>query len=92
MAKSFPEIYKKIKVIAYTDEIPNDTVVARKDLSPMIREKIKQGLKAMANSKEGMSILRKSYQIGGLMDLDSFYDPVRKAGNLLGLDFEQLSR
>jgi hypothetical protein len=46
----------------------------------------------MAKSKEGMEILRKSYQIGGLMDLDGHYDSVRKAGNLLGLDLGELSR
>ena len=92
VAKSFPEIYKKIKVIAFTAEIPNDTVAARKDLSPAIKEKIRRGLKAMTKSKEGMDILRKSYQIGGLMDLDGYYDSVRKAGNLLGLDLGELSR
>jgi ABC-type phosphate/phosphonate transport system substrate-binding protein len=92
VAKSFPEIYKKIKVIAHTEEIPNDTVAARKDLSPEIKEKIREGLKAMAKSKEGMDILRKSYQIGGLMDLDGYYDSVRKAGTLLGLDLGKLSR
>ncbi len=86
VAKSFPDVFEKIKVIAYTQNIPNDTVSARKNLSPKIKAKIKHGLKKVVKSKEGGRILKKLYGISDLMDLDAFYDPVRDAGRLLNLN------
>ena len=89
VANSFPEVYKKIKVIAYTKNIPNDVVAVRKDLSPMLKQNIKEGLKYLAKTPEGLKVLKKVYGISGLVDLDGFFDPVREAGKLLDLDFDK---
>ncbi len=86
VAKSFPKVYEKVNVIAYTQNIPNDTVSARKNLDSKIKEKIKLGLKKVVKSKEGARVLKKLYGVSDLMDLDAFYDPVREAGQLLNLN------
>ncbi len=87
IAKSFPDIFKKTRVIAYTEDIPNDTVSVRKDLSPELKAKVKNGLLKLAKTEQGSRVLKKLYGISGLMDLDAFFDPVRKAGRLLNLEF-----
>jgi len=87
VAKNFPEVFKKLKVIAYTQNIPNDVVAVRKGLDPVLKQSIKEGLKYLTRTPDGSKILKKVYGISGLADLDAFFDPVRKAGELLGLDF-----
>lgn len=87
VAKSFPEVFEKVKIIAYTQNIPNDVVAVRKGLNPALKKNIKEGLKYLAQTPDGSKVLKKVYGISGLADLDSFFDPVREAGELLGLDF-----
>ncbi len=92
VAKSFPEVFDKIKVIAHTENIPNDTVTVRKGLPPEIVKTVKQGLKRLAKSPEGAKVLKQVYGITGLQDLDGFFDPVREASRLLGLDLKSIRR
>ena len=88
VAKSFPEVFEKLKVITYTQKhIPNDVVAVRKGLDPVLKQNIKEGLKHLAKIPEGSKVLKKVYGISGLADLDAFFDPVREAGELLGLGF-----
>ena len=86
VAKNFPEVFDKVKIVSYTKKIPNDVVAVRKNLNPVLKEKIREGLKFLAKTSEGSKVLKKVYGISGLADLDSFFDPVREAGKLLGLD------
>ncbi|TDJ60422.1 MAG: phosphate/phosphite/phosphonate ABC transporter substrate-binding protein, partial [Nitrospina sp.] len=89
VAKSYPEVFTKLRVIAYTQDIPNDTVSARKGLDPAIRQKIKTGLMRLAKTPQGAKVLKRLYGISGLMDFDAFFDPVREAGRLLHLDLKK---
>ncbi len=89
VAKSYPEVFTKLRVIAYTQDIPNDTVSARKDLDPAIQQKIKSGLLQLAKTPEGSKVLKKVYGISGFMDFDGLFDPVREAGRLLDLDLKR---
>ena len=86
VAKNFPEVFEKVKIISYTQNIPNDVVAVRKNLNPTLKQKITEGLKYLAKTPEGSKVLKKVYGISGLADLDAFFDPVREAGKLLGLD------
>jgi phosphonate transport system substrate-binding protein len=85
VAKSFPDVYDKVNVIAYTKEIPNDTVSVRKELSRDLKIRIREGLKNISKSAEGSKVLKKLYGISGFTDLDGLFDPVREAGRLLSL-------
>jgi len=89
VAKTFPEVFTKLRVIAYTKDIPNDTVSARKGLDPAIKQKIKTGLMQLSKTPGGSKVLKRVYGISGLMDFDAFFDPVREAGRLLGLDLKK---
>lgn len=89
VAKTYPEVFSKLRVIAYTQDIPNDTVSARKDLDPVLKQKIKNGLMRLSKTREGSKVLKRVYGISGLMDFDAFFDPVREAGRLLNLDLKK---
>ncbi len=71
VAKTYPEVFSKLRVVAYTKNIPNDTVSARKDLDPGLKQKIKSGLMQLAKTPEGSKVLKQVYGISGLMDFDS---------------------
>ena len=88
VAKSYPDIFEKIKVLAYTKEIPNDTVSVRKGLPEGLKVKLRNGLKKISDSPKGSKVLKRLYGISGLMDLDGLFDPVREAGRLLDLNLE----
>lgn len=90
IAKDFPEVYDRVRVIAYTKEIPNDTVTARKNLDPELKKRITEGLQYLAKTPEGSRLLKRLYGISGLMDFDAFFDPVRQARRLLKLDPDSL--
>ena len=91
VAKMFPDVYDKINVIAYTKEIPNDTVSVRKGLSEDLKMRIRDGLKKVSKSPQGSKVLKKLYGISGFTDLDGLFDPVREAGRLLNLNLGDLS-
>jgi phosphonate transport system substrate-binding protein len=86
VAKSYPDVFEKIKVIAYTKEIPNDTVSIRKDIPEDLKAKIRDGLKKISKNPKGSKLLKRLYGISGLVGLDGLFDPVREAGGLLNLD------
>ena len=91
VARSYPDVFNKIKVLAYTKDIPNDTVTARKGLPLALKKRIKEGLKFIARTPEGKKVLKRVYGITGLVDLDGFFDPVREASRLLGLNLDKPS-
>jgi phosphonate transport system substrate-binding protein len=86
VAKIFPDVFDKVKVIAYTKEIPNDTVTVRKKLPEDLKLLIRDGLKHVSRSPEGSKVLKKLYGISGFTDLDGLFDPVREAARLLNLN------
>ena len=92
VAKSYPDVFKKVRVIAYTQDIPNDTVTARKGLPVEIKNKITQGLKYISKTPEGGKVLKRVYGISGLVDLDGLFDPVREASRILGLNLKTEGR
>ena len=86
VARGYPEVYKQTRVLAYTKDIPNDTVCASKGLDPAIKEKIKNGLRNLSKDPKGAMALKRIYGISELIDFDALFDPVRKARKLLKLD------
>ncbi|MCF8721388.1 phosphate/phosphite/phosphonate ABC transporter substrate-binding protein [Nitrospina gracilis] len=86
LVKSFPDIFEKIRVIAHTREIPNDTVSVRGELPVEIKQRVKEGLIHLTKTPEGSKALKRTYGVSGFMDFDGLYDPVREAGRLLNID------
>ncbi len=90
IAKDFPDVKQKVKAIAYTDKIPNDTVSVRKDLPEDIQKKIADGLLALSKTDEGKKVLKEIYNIGGLVPgKDSAFDPVRRTAKIMGINLEE---
>jgi len=106
VAKTYPEVFSKLRVVAYTKDIPNDTVSARKGFDPTLKKKIRAGLMQMSKSPEGSKVSKQVYGISGFMDFDvseirasqrqpmnydELFDPVREAGRLLNLDLKKMN-
>jgi len=89
VARSYPDIFEKIKVIAYTKEIPNDTISVRKELPRNLKIKLTEGFKKISRSSKGNKTLKNLYGISGVIDLDGLFDPVREAARLLNMDLEK---
>ncbi|HYU19215.1 MAG TPA: phosphate/phosphite/phosphonate ABC transporter substrate-binding protein [Chloroflexota bacterium] len=90
VTSTLPDVMEKVKPIAKTDPIPNDTVSLRKGLPPDMGNKIRDGLIKVAASEDGKKALKDLYQIDGLaVSADSDYEPVRKAAKALNLNLEE---
>ena len=70
----FPDVLQKVKPIAYTNPIPNDTWSVSAKLSPALRAKIKDRLLRIATTPDGKEALRNLYSIEGLTDVVELSD------------------
>lgn len=91
--KQFPDVFQKVRIIGETQQIPNDTVTARKGLDPAIFKQIQGGLLEATNNTEGRKLLYSLFQIDDLAPVtDSFFDPLREVARNAGItDFGQLN-
>jgi phosphonate transport system substrate-binding protein len=90
VVSTLPDVMEKVKVIAVTDPIPNDTVSVRAGLPAELTAQVRDGLLAVAQTDQGKQLLRDLYNINGLATADdSEYDSVRRAASTLGLNLEQ---
>ncbi len=84
---TYPDIFEKIKIVALTDSIPNDTVTFRRSLPKKIEDMLVDALEKFSASGEGQKIMRELYQIDGLTPAtDKDYDIVRQTLKTLGGD------
>ena len=80
----------KVKILATTDPIPNDTVSVRRGILPDLVTKIRAGLLKVADSAEGKQQLKDLYRIDGLAEAsDKDYDGLRRVAQVVGFDFEE---
>jgi phosphonate transport system substrate-binding protein len=93
VAKQFPDIAQKVKIIGFTQDIPNDPWVFRKDMSEVMKEKITNALIKYVNTPEGLKALFEIYDITGLIPTrDSDYDALRKLLEKENINFEDLMK
>lgn len=86
LLKEYKDIKDKIEIIAYTDSIPNDGIVTRAGLDPVLVDKIKNVFLELNNDKEVMGILKKVYGWEGIVPAkDSDYQVVRETMKLLNI-------
>lgn len=64
------EIGTKVTVFAYSDEIPNDGVAVRGDLSPDLQQRIGDAMLAVIETEEGATAFDEVYSIEGLVPAD----------------------
>ncbi len=77
--ETFPDVEEKVKIIGFTEWIPNDTVTFRKDFPTEMKEKIINELLDYAKTDEGSETLQRLLQINDFVrGNDSDYDVVRE--------------
>jgi phosphonate transport system substrate-binding protein len=107
VVRQYPDVNTKVKVLMYTDPIPNDTVSFRRDLPDEVKEKTTKALFRIAATAPGRESLDRLYQIqgfadfnaltttykqGNLKNFDEYFQPIRDAAKFLGLNLEELLR
>lgn len=74
----FPDVEDKVKIIGFTEEIPNDPFIFRKDLPEKMKTDITSALEAFIKTEEGKNTLYALYGVTGLKRAtDKDYDSVR---------------
>ncbi len=89
--QTHPDIFEKIRIIGFTDWIPNDTVTFRPNLPPDLEEGVVQALHEYAASLDGQKTLKSLYDVDGLeFATDADYDVVRTALKAMDMDPESM--
>ncbi len=91
--KQFPDVEQKVKIIGFTQSIPNDPWVFRKDMDEGMKEKIIDALIKYVSTPEGGKSMYDIYDIRGLIkSKDSDYDGLRKLLEEQDIKFENLMK
>lgn len=89
--QQFPDVEKKVKIIGFTQHIPNDPIVFRKNLGGKMKDAITDALLDFVKTPEGKKAWEEIYDVTGLIHAnDSDYDGLRKLLQKQQIDFEQL--
>jgi phosphonate transport system substrate-binding protein len=84
--EQFPDVADKVKIIGFSEDIPNDPWVFRKDLDEEIKDKVVDALLKFVKTEEGKKALYEIYDVEGLIPTtDEDYDVLRdmlKAQNI----------
>jgi phosphonate transport system substrate-binding protein len=85
--ETYPDIFEKVKIVDFTDWIPNDTVTFRKDFPAEMREQIVTALEKGFENPTVKQMLFELYQIDGLeRATDADYNVVRRTLDTLGMN------
>lgn len=85
--ETHPDVMEKIKIIGFTEWIPNSTVTFRKDFPPEMKERIINALMEFANDDENRETLKSLLEIDNFIRAsDKDYDSVREAMKAIGKD------
>ena len=75
----FPDVNEVVCVLGYSGDIPNDGVVVRSGLDPMLVEQITQSLIDIALTEEGNALTQELFNVTEFARIDSgAYDVVRE--------------
>ncbi len=103
----YKDVKDKVRVLVYTDPIPNDTVSFRRDLPDDVKSRAATAFLRIAQTAPGKEALDQLYQIQGFADFsaltttykmtklknfDEYFQPIRDAAKFLGLNLEELVR
>lgn len=65
IVNEYPDVAEKVKIIALTENIPNDPVVFRKDIPENMKMKVVDALRAYVNTPGGRQTFKELYNIEG---------------------------
>jgi len=91
MEEDYPDVMEQVVVIEVTEDIPNDGVQFAASVPQEMRDKIVEGLAAIAATEEGQEALETAYQWNALeIHDDTFYDPFRQVLQAAGMSIADL--
>lgn len=77
----YPTVFEDTRVLAFTENIPNDTISVRSDMSQEWIEKIQNAFIAIGNDEAGHAIIKDIYSHEGYVKSeDSIFNIVREYG------------
>ncbi|RNA70475.1 phosphate/phosphite/phosphonate ABC transporter substrate-binding protein [Alteribacter keqinensis] len=83
LTDDYPDIMDTLKVIEYTEAIPNDTITLIEELDEDLKAEIKEAFLSFNENEEMIQIMNDVYRWDGIIEADpSDYDIVRDAYNL----------
>lgn len=86
----YANVMEDVRVIGYTDDIPNDTISVRKGLPEELKQQIREAFLAFNDDEEMLKVMNEVYTWDGIADAKSEdYDVVRE---VFGLFEDQLSQ
>lgn len=89
--ETYPDVFQKVRIIGFTDWIPNDTVTFRKNMPEELEMQVIKALYDFGQTDEGKHVLYELYGIDGLEHTsDEDYDVVRNALKSMNMDPESL--
>jgi phosphonate transport system substrate-binding protein len=81
------DVFTKVRIVDYTDWIPNDTVTFRRNLPEELEQEVVKALYDFAQSAAGQATLKTLYDVDGLEHAsDADYDVVRSALKAMNMD------
>jgi phosphonate transport system substrate-binding protein len=91
--EQYPDVERKIKILALTDMIPNDPCIFRKDLPEDMKEKITAALLKFVSTPEGSHAMEEINSIIGLIPTkDKDYDVLRNMLASLNISLTDLAK
>jgi phosphonate transport system substrate-binding protein len=76
--EDYPDVMEKLKVVAYTDEIPNDTISVTKELDDELVKEIKETFLSFNEDEDMIKVMNEVYSWDAIIEAeDSEYDVVR---------------
>ena len=89
--RQFPDVEKKVKIIGFTQYIPNDPIVFRKNLGSKMKDAVTEALLDFVKTPEGKKAWEDIYDVTGLVPTsDSDYNGLRSLLEKQHIDFEKL--
>lgn len=89
--QQYPDIEEKVKIIGFTEDIPNDPWVFRKDMDEEMKNNIINALLKYVSTEDGQKSLYEIYDIVSLIPTkDSDYDVLRNMLKEQNISFEKL--
>lgn len=89
--QQFPDVAQEVRIVGFTQDIPNDPWVFRKDMNEAMKEKIINALLKFVRTPEGEKALFDIYDITGLIPTkNSDYDGLRAVLEQQHINFEKL--
>ncbi len=88
-----PDIMTKLKVIDTSEPIPNDGVALQKDFPAELGKTVKQALVDFSKTDDGKARFLALFSWNGMQEIDAkFYDPMKEAAKLAGVDVGTLAK